>query len=99
MNIPIIETITLDTPLKRGEQLIEKVTLRKPMSGELRGLSLNDILQNDVLSLQKVIPRISTPMLTEQDVANLDPADLMQMGSKISYFLVPKAMKLDSPTT
>jgi hypothetical protein len=99
MNIPIIETVTLDTPLKRGEQLIEKVTLRKPMSGELRGLSLNDILQNDVLSLQKVIPRISTPMLTEQDVANLDPADLMQMGSKISYFLVPKAMKLDSPTT
>ena len=99
MNIPIIETVTLDTPLKRGEQLIEKVTLRKPMSVELRGLSLNDILQNDVLSLQKVIPRISTPMLTEQDVANLDPADLMQMGSKISYFLVPKAMKLDSPTT
>ena len=45
MNIPIIETVTLDTPLKRGEQLIEKVTLRKPMSGELRGLSLNDILQ------------------------------------------------------
>lgn len=99
MKTPIFETVTLDTPIERGEQLIEKVTLRKPTAGELRGLSLNDILQNDVLSLQKVIPRISTPILTEQDVANLDPADLMQLGSKISYFLVPKAMKLDSPTT
>lgn len=67
MKSAITETVTLDTPIKRGDQLIETVTLRKPMSGELRGLSLNDILQNDVLSLQKVIPRISTPMLTEQD--------------------------------
>ncbi|WP_044062382.1 phage tail assembly protein, partial [Pseudomonas aeruginosa] len=32
--------ITLDQPIKRGAQSIESLTLRKPSSGELRGLHL-----------------------------------------------------------
>ena len=32
--------ITLDNPVKRGEQVIEQVTLMKPNAGTLRGVSV-----------------------------------------------------------
>lgn len=91
---------TLDTPLVRGTQTITTVTLRKPKSGELRGVSLSDLVSLDVAALSKVLPRISTPTLTEQDVANLDPADLVMLGGVFVGFLTPKAvkLKLDSQT-
>ena len=53
--------VTLDQPIKRGTSEITNVTLRKPASGELRGVLLIDLLNMDVSSLIKVIPRISSP--------------------------------------
>lgn len=90
----------LDTPLVRGSQTITKITLRKPKSGELRGASLSDLVSLDVAALSKVLPRISSPTLTEQDVANIDPADLLMLGGIFVSFLTPKAVKskLDSQT-
>lgn len=93
MNEKNPNTVTLDEPLKRGDQTIEEVTLRKPSAGELRGTSLAALANLEVTALQKVLPRISTPMLTEADVANLDPADLVQLGGVFSGFLLPKAVK------
>lgn len=94
-------TILLDTPLTRGEQLIEKITLRKPQAGELRGTSLSALVSLDVEALQRVLPRISMPTLTEADVAQLDPADLVQLGSAFAGFLLPKALsaQMASPNT
>ena len=87
------EPITLDRPLQRGEQTIKTITLRKPDAGELRGLALTDLLNLDVAALQKLLPRISTPTLTEQDVARMDPADLVQLGGIVGGFLVPKSLR------
>ncbi|MRR50803.1 MAG: phage tail assembly protein [Rhodocyclaceae bacterium] len=84
-------TITLEEPIQRGETTIASVELRRPKAGELRGVNLTDLLQMDVSAIIKVVPRISTPMLTDADVANLDPADLTQMGSAVASFLLPKA--------
>lgn len=84
-------TITLDQPIKRGDSEITSVELRKPVSGELRGLTLTDLLQMDVNALQRILPRISTPTLTEMEAAALDPADLVQFGSMVAGFLLPKA--------
>jgi len=84
-------TVTLETPIKRGEQTIEQVTLRKPSAGELRGTSLSALMNLDIDALQKVLPRIANPMLTEADVAQLDPADLVQLGSVFAGFLLTKA--------
>ncbi|MFP3187033.1 MAG: phage tail assembly protein [Paraburkholderia sp.] len=86
-------THTLDTPIVRGKQTITEITLRKPSAGELRGTSLSDLVNLDVAALQKVLPRISTPTLTEMDVAAIDPADLVQLGGMFAGFLMPKAMK------
>ncbi|MEO1827668.1 MAG: phage tail assembly protein [Pseudomonas sp.] len=89
---PTTEVVTLETPLQRGEQTITKVTLRKPATGELRGVHLAELIQLDVSSLSRVIPRISDPTLTEQDVAKMDPADAIQMGLVVAGFLAPKAV-------
>ncbi|MGQ7934690.1 phage tail assembly protein [Paraburkholderia sp. D1E] len=86
-------THTLDFPIVRGKQTITEITLRRPTSGELRGTSLSSLVDLDIAALQKVLPRISTPTLTEMDVAQIDPADLVQLGGIFAGFLMPKAMK------
>lgn len=86
-------TITLDSPIVRGEQTIDKVQLRKPAAGELRGVALSDLLQMDVAALQTVLPRITSPILTAHDVAQLDPADLVQLAGGVVGFLLPKAAR------
>ena len=53
-------TVQLETPIKRGDGHITSVTLRKPNSGELRGISLAELLQMKVDALQAVLPRITT---------------------------------------
>lgn len=83
-------TITLDTPIERGKQKIYEITLRKPASGELRGTTLNALVNLDVDALVKVLPRISSPTLTEFDVKQIDPADLVQLGVAFASFLLPK---------
>lgn len=88
---PILRSITLDTPVQRGEQTIGTIQLRKPKSGELRGLSLVDLGQLKVDALTKIIPRISLPVLTEQEVSNMDPSDLLACGAEIGSFLLQKS--------
>lgn len=87
--------IELDTPITRKGGDVTTITLRKPKAGELRGLSLTDILQMDVNALGKLLPRISDPMLTEAEVQAMDPADLVQLGGEVAGFLVPRRMKAD----
>lgn len=95
MNTPKKEnTVELDTPVKRGEQEITDVELRKPSSGELRGIQLADLLQMDVGALIKLLPRISP--LTEAEIRALDPADLVALGVKVTGFLLQKRTMTDA---
>ncbi|NWD56284.1 phage tail assembly protein [Pseudomonas veronii] len=95
---PLVDdnTVFLDTPIRRGTTTIDSITLRKPNSGELRGISLAELLQMDVNSLIKVLPRISTPTLTAVEVSTMDPADLFALSTKVSGFLLQKSMKTDA---
>lgn len=87
------KTITLDEPIKRGESEIATITLRKPQAGELRGLTLEDLLKTDVDTILKLIPRISDPILIDQEVAAMDPADLTECGGAIRGFFMTKAQQ------
>lgn len=88
--------VTLDEPIVRGEQIIDSVVLRKPKAGELRGVSLMDLAQLDVTALQRILPRITIPTLTEADVANMCLADLLAVGAELAGFFQRKADKLNS---
>ncbi len=90
---PAEEVVELDTPIIRGEQRIARLTLRKPMAGELRGVSLIELMQMEVNALRKVLPRISSPSLTDIEVGRMDPADLVQCGVAVSGFLLQKRHK------
>ena len=90
-------TVTLDQPLKRGETEVTTITLRRPKAGELRGLNLRTLSELDYTALESLLPRITTPMLSKQDVAELDPSDLMQLGAEVVDFLLPKRVKAGLP--
>lgn len=57
-NVKVSEPVELESPIKRGEQEINSVTVKKPNSGSLRGTSLTGLVEMDVVSLMKVLPRL-----------------------------------------
>jgi len=89
-------TVTLDQPITRGNQKITHVTIRRPRAGELRGVQLVNLLQMDVVALQTVLPRVTIPTLNEHELRNMDPADLVQLGTEVTGFLLPKGAQSQS---
>ncbi|MFG1173870.1 phage tail assembly protein [Erwiniaceae bacterium CAU 1747] len=92
------KTVTLDTPVKRGKTEITEIVLRKPQSGALRGTRLQAIMDMDVGAMMTIIPRVSTPVLTAQEMAEMDPADLTALSVEIVTFLLPKSVLAGLPT-
>lgn len=93
-----MKTIVLDTPLKRGDQEITSVQVRRPGAGELRGgISLLDIGNLKTDALAKVIPRVTIPTINELEVYTMDLADVFAIGAEIASFLLKKAKRADFP--
>ena len=98
-------TITLTKPIKRGDQEIAKITLHKPDAGQLRGVSLRACLDMETDAICTVVPRISDPKITPQEMNSraIEPHDLLQMGAALAGFLLPPsalqeaAQSFDSP--
>ncbi len=93
---PNLKTVDLDEHIKRGNTLIASIDIRKPNAGELRGVSLMDVAQMDVSALRKVLPRITSPSLTDTEIGNLSLSDIMQCGVIVAGFLLTKQQKADS---
>ncbi len=83
--------VALLSAIKReGEPAITIVTLLKPNVGMLRGLALTDVLRMDVATLQRLLPRITSPALMPDEVAGLDMADFLSLaGGVVSFFVSP----------
>ena len=71
-------------PLKSGEDSVNKINIIKPIIGELRGIKLFDLLQMDVATCEKLLPRITE--LTQTEVTQLDPADFTEIMGIIAGF-------------
>ncbi len=85
------KTVILDTPIKRGKTEIKTIVLRKPQSGALRGVRLQALMEMDVNAVMAVLPRVSTPALTAQEINEMDPADLVALSVEVVTFLLPKS--------
>lgn len=86
--------ITLSSPIERQSGAkVEQLTLRKPTAGELRGLSIRDLLTSDVDATLRLIPRIATPSITAAEADSLDPADLAALSNEVIDFLLSKAQR------
>lgn len=87
------EIVELDYPLSVGEAHIREIAVRKPTIKALSGVSLKDLFNYDVNALARVLPRITTPSLTSQQVYELDPSDFAQLGGQVINFLYPKKVQ------
>ncbi|MCL2020927.1 MAG: phage tail assembly protein [Betaproteobacteria bacterium] len=89
-----MKSITLEHPLKRGESTLNEIRFLEPKgTGWLKGIKLFDLMQMDTTALTIVLPRITDPALTEQEIrALLHPADLVQLGAEVAGFLAPKSL-------
>ena len=92
-----VREVKLEAGIQRGEQRITTVQVRKPRAGELRGLSLAELLNMNVDAISAVLPRVTQPMLHKQDVAQLEPADLVGLSVAVVGFLLPKDQQAPSP--
>ncbi|MEQ2027880.1 phage tail assembly protein [Xenorhabdus szentirmaii] len=91
-----LRTIELEAPLARGNGEITEVVVRKPNSGALRGARLQALLEMDVDSMLLVLPRVTTPALTKNDLMMMSPGDLINLSVEVVNFLLPKSVKSDS---
>lgn len=93
--MPKIKDVTLETPIDQDGKKIETIRLRKPATGELRGVSLVNVLQMEVGTMLQLLPRITDPHLDEIALEKLDPADFTELSSQVtSFFLGSKAERL-----
>ncbi len=83
--------VKLATKITRGTEVIEEVSLRKPLAGELRGTKMTSLLQMDVSSLLVLLPRITQPALLPNEVAALEPEDLFALGTEVVGFFMSAA--------
>lgn len=91
-NIEKMNTVTLSKPVTVDGKEVNKITLRKPQPGELRGLALTDILRMEVAALTKLLPRITMPPLNESQLSSeIETEDFMDMAGKTTLFFVKKS--------
>ncbi|MGA7586748.1 MAG: phage tail assembly protein [Rouxiella badensis] len=83
--------VMLETPIKRGETEISQVEIIKPNAGALRGVGLAAVANADVDALLVVLPRITLPNLTRDEVSRLDLSDLVALAGGVIGFLSPKS--------
>lgn len=88
---PNLETVTLDTPIVRGDTVISQITIRKPKAGSLRGLSLTDVLKLEFDAIAKLVPRVASPVLVEHDLADMDLADFTKVATAVVGFFASPA--------
>lgn len=85
--------VILEKPLKRGDQEVKEIILIKPTAGTLRGVSLAAVANSEVDALIKVLPRMTAPMLTEQEVAAMELPDLVALAGQVVGFLSPSSAR------
>tara|TARA_B100000678_G_scaffold251859_1_gene227515 strand:+ start:98 stop:436 length:339 start_codon:yes stop_codon:yes gene_type:complete len=89
------ETVTLTSPFTRGDTEIREVVIREPKAGELRGLSVRELLSADYDAVAKLLPRITEPVVHQADLnaGNVSVADLATMMGTISLFFADPSQR------
>ncbi|KQM88457.1 hypothetical protein ASE67_01475 [Sphingomonas sp. Leaf23] len=92
-----IRGLTLENDIVVGTDTVhkagDKITVRKPGAGELRGLQVNALIQGDYNALETLAPRITSPILHKAHVFAMDPADFTAFAGEVLDFLLPTAAK------
>lgn len=88
--------VPLSAPIKRGDKDLANITLHKPNAGALRGVSLRELLDMNTDAIVTVVPRVSDPKITPQEMQAMEPCDLLKMGAALAGFLLPPELKAEA---
>jgi len=94
---PDIQIVDLDEPIKIGNTEFTQIEVRKPSVPALRKIRISEILNGDVNSICTILPLCTTPTLS-QNLLNsgaVEPADIVQLGAAVIYFLQPKSVRAE----
>lgn len=94
---PDIQIVDLDEPIKIGNTEFTQIEVRKPSVPALRKIRISEILNGDVNSICTILPLCTTPTLS-QGLLNsgaVEPADIVQLGAAVIYFLQPKSVRAE----
>ena len=92
-----MEKVTLKNPIPYGKETLSEITLREPMSGDMRGIGLRPLVVDmDADALITLLPRIASPAVTKEQAAHLSLHDMAIIFGVVSGFLGDMT---DSPTT
>lgn len=86
-------TVTLETPIKRESGDLAKIQIIKPKTGDLRGVSLVELMQMNTDAIVKVLPRVTHPSIVPHEVQDMDISDVLQCGTELVGFLLPASAK------
>ena len=89
--------VTLDKPIKRAGQTIDKVTLIEPNAGTLRGVSLAAVAQSEVDALIKVLPPHDLSGAHHAGANRDEPARYAVAGREGDWFFVTGFGGVDFP--
>lgn len=81
--------VKLSDPIAFGDTTLSEIKLRQPTAGDLRGTKLGPLIELDTDQLLSVIPRISDPHVSESQLGQLSPRDLLVMAGEFAHFFAP----------
>lgn len=90
--MPKIVTVPLPTPIVRGDDKLESIQLRKPTPGELRGLSISQLIQGDVDQIIELLPRITMPPLMKPEIMAMEDG-FTELANEVVGFLLPSSAR------
>lgn len=83
-------TVTLNTPIRRGDTAIAEIVLIKPKGGALRGLNVKEVFNAEYNALRTLVPRIASPQVLESDLDEMDAEDILSIASEVmGFFMTP----------
>lgn len=94
---PDIQVVDLDEPIKIGGTTYTQVEVRKPSVPALRKIRISELLNGDVNSICTILPLCTTPTISQAMLNNgvVEPADIVQLGAAVIYFLQPKSVRAE----
>ena len=86
--------VTLSTPVKIDGKDVTAINLRRPKTGDMRGLKIRAVHEMDVDTFTRLLPRITMPPLSPAQIADLELPDFVALSEKaFLFFTTPEQLK------
>lgn len=80
-------TITLPRAITVADKPVTKLTLREPTGSDLRGIMITPVLQGSTPAIAKLVSRVATPGLTEEQIIAMPYANQVALMAGLNHFL------------